>query len=274
MNNERLASVWDAIENTPAEAENMKALLRFVWARGQVPLVYPGPRSGLTAEMEAWLDAGRRRTPCGQSVDVARDRGDKLGTTRLIFLVLARSVRRVAPSLLHSSTLCPHCAAQPPLRAQDACGATTTGFVTVGTVTGWCPTHTKRNRGNMKLRSALMMALKEHIARTGLSQSEAAKLFGVTQPRVSDLVRGKINLFGLDALVNMASRLACTWKCACWTPHRAGAFRILTGPAVPKLVGDAQMPGGADWHDNRPYRACPTALGSAQPVEGRRMQRW
>ncbi len=58
---------------------------------------------------------------------------------------------------------------------------------------------------NMKLRSALMMALKEHIARTGLSQSQAAKLFGVTQPRVSDLVRGKISLFGLDALVNMAS---------------------------------------------------------------------
>ena len=58
---------------------------------------------------------------------------------------------------------------------------------------------------NMRLRSALMMALKEHITRTGLSQSQAAKLFGVTQPRVSDLMRGKINLFGLDTLVNMAS---------------------------------------------------------------------
>jgi predicted XRE-type DNA-binding protein len=58
---------------------------------------------------------------------------------------------------------------------------------------------------NMKLRSALMMALKDHINRTGLSQSQAAKLFGVTQPRVSDLMRGKINLFGLDALVNMAA---------------------------------------------------------------------
>lgn len=57
---------------------------------------------------------------------------------------------------------------------------------------------------NMKLRSALMMALKEHIARAGMSQSQAAKLFGVTQPRVSDLLRGKINLFGLDTLVNMA----------------------------------------------------------------------
>jgi predicted XRE-type DNA-binding protein len=58
---------------------------------------------------------------------------------------------------------------------------------------------------NMKLRSALMMALKKHIEAAGLSQAQAAKLFGVTQPRVSDLMRGKINLFGLDALVNMAT---------------------------------------------------------------------
>ncbi|GAA0526443.1 helix-turn-helix domain-containing protein [Pigmentiphaga sp. GD03639] len=58
---------------------------------------------------------------------------------------------------------------------------------------------------NMKLRSVLMTALKNHIARTEMSQQQAAKLFGVTQPRVSDLMRGKINLFGLDALVNMAT---------------------------------------------------------------------
>ncbi|MDR8050886.1 helix-turn-helix domain-containing protein, partial [Burkholderia cenocepacia] len=58
---------------------------------------------------------------------------------------------------------------------------------------------------NMKLRSELMIALKQRIARLELSQAEAAKQLGVTQPRVSDLMRGKINLFGLDALVNMAS---------------------------------------------------------------------
>lgn len=58
---------------------------------------------------------------------------------------------------------------------------------------------------NMKLRSELMIALKDHIAREGLSQARAAKVFGVTQPRVSDLVRGKIDLFGLDSLVNMAA---------------------------------------------------------------------
>jgi predicted XRE-type DNA-binding protein len=57
---------------------------------------------------------------------------------------------------------------------------------------------------NLKLRSALMIALEEHIKRKGWSQSDAALRFGVTQPRVSDLMRGKITLFGLDTLVNMA----------------------------------------------------------------------
>lgn len=56
---------------------------------------------------------------------------------------------------------------------------------------------------NMRLRSSLMVALREHIVREGLSQGQAAKLFGVTQPRVSDLMRGKIDLFALDTLVNM-----------------------------------------------------------------------
>jgi predicted XRE-type DNA-binding protein len=56
---------------------------------------------------------------------------------------------------------------------------------------------------NLRLRSSLMIALKDHIARESLSQSEAAKLFGVTQPRISDLMRGKITLFSLDTLVNM-----------------------------------------------------------------------
>ncbi|WP_347986370.1 XRE family transcriptional regulator [Methylomonas sp. AM2-LC] len=64
---------------------------------------------------------------------------------------------------------------------------------------------TQENAENMKLRSILMMALKNHIINTGISQAEAAKHLGITQPRVSDLMRGKINLFGLDALVNMAT---------------------------------------------------------------------
>jgi predicted XRE-type DNA-binding protein len=58
---------------------------------------------------------------------------------------------------------------------------------------------------NMRLRSMLLTELKAHIEKQGLSQVQAAKLLGVTQPRVSDLMRGKIDLFAIDALVNLAS---------------------------------------------------------------------
>ncbi len=74
-------------------------------------------------------------------------------------------------------------------------------FVSVWDAIGDTPEETE----SMKLRSVLMSALKEHLSRTDMSQVQAAELFGVTQPRVSDLVRGKINLFSLDALVNMAT---------------------------------------------------------------------
>jgi predicted XRE-type DNA-binding protein len=57
---------------------------------------------------------------------------------------------------------------------------------------------------NMTLRCDLMIQLEEHIKRHKLTQTQAAALFGVTQPRVSDLIRGKINLFSLDSLINMA----------------------------------------------------------------------
>jgi predicted XRE-type DNA-binding protein len=55
----------------------------------------------------------------------------------------------------------------------------------------------------MKRRSSLMMALEQHIQTQGWTQAEAARRLGVTQPRVSDLMRGKIDLFGIDTLVNM-----------------------------------------------------------------------
>jgi len=58
---------------------------------------------------------------------------------------------------------------------------------------------------NMKLRAKLMRAIIAYIEREELSQAEAAKLFAVTQPRISDLVRGKADLFSLDTLVNMLS---------------------------------------------------------------------
>jgi predicted XRE-type DNA-binding protein len=56
---------------------------------------------------------------------------------------------------------------------------------------------------NLKARSALIITLTEMIKRRGLTQAGAAKCLGVTQPRISDLMRGKIDLFSLDTLVNM-----------------------------------------------------------------------
>jgi predicted XRE-type DNA-binding protein len=48
-----------------------------------------------------------------------------------------------------------------------------------------------------------MMAVQQHIKEAGMSQTQAAKKFGVTQPRISDLMRGRIDLFAIDSLVNM-----------------------------------------------------------------------
>ena len=58
----------------------------------------------------------------------------------------------------------------------------------------------------MKMRSKLIMELGEYIERHNLTQAQAGTLFGVTQPRISNLIRRKISLFGLDVLVNMASK--------------------------------------------------------------------
>ena len=60
---------------------------------------------------------------------------------------------------------------------------------------------------NLKLRSKLMMAIAERIAAEGLNQTEAAKRLNITQPRVSALVKGKIEEFRLDSLVNLAQQL-------------------------------------------------------------------
>jgi len=59
---------------------------------------------------------------------------------------------------------------------------------------------------NLKIRSQLMNALSLYIEKHKLTQREAAELFGVNQPRISDLVRGKIERFTIDMLVNMLAR--------------------------------------------------------------------
>jgi predicted XRE-type DNA-binding protein len=56
---------------------------------------------------------------------------------------------------------------------------------------------------NLSLRSELMLALRSFIQKEKLTQAQAAKRLKVTQPRISDLNRGKIGRFSIDTLVNM-----------------------------------------------------------------------
>lgn len=58
---------------------------------------------------------------------------------------------------------------------------------------------------NLRIRAALMAELAAYVQRSGMTQAQAARHFGVTQPRISDLTRGKIDLFSIDTLVNMVT---------------------------------------------------------------------
>jgi len=63
---------------------------------------------------------------------------------------------------------------------------------------------------NMKLRSELIIAISQQIEQEGLTQTEAATILHINQPRVSALLNGKIEEFRLDSLVNMAHHLGLT----------------------------------------------------------------
>ena len=60
---------------------------------------------------------------------------------------------------------------------------------------------------HLLIRADLMIQLQKVIASKGLKQAEAAKILRVSQPRVSDLLRGRIDLFSTDALIDMLARV-------------------------------------------------------------------
>ena len=64
----------------------------------------------------------------------------------------------------------------------------------------------EEDAAHLKARSALMMTLERFIKDQGWRQVEAAEFFGVTQPDISDLVRGKIMKFSLDKLVDLVAK--------------------------------------------------------------------
>ncbi len=63
---------------------------------------------------------------------------------------------------------------------------------------------TPADAARMKARSHLMMAIEDAVNRWDITQAQAAKRLKITQPRLNDLLRGKISKFSLDALVELA----------------------------------------------------------------------
>lgn len=59
---------------------------------------------------------------------------------------------------------------------------------------------------SLKLRTELMMRIEDFYKKSGMTQAKAAKLLGLTTPRLNAVLKGKIGLFSLDALVNIATR--------------------------------------------------------------------
>jgi predicted XRE-type DNA-binding protein len=66
---------------------------------------------------------------------------------------------------------------------------------------------TPEEAANLRARSELMQKITEYVEKQGWTQAEAAKRCGVTQPRINDLLRGRVSRFSLDALVNIAAAL-------------------------------------------------------------------
>ena len=64
----------------------------------------------------------------------------------------------------------------------------------------------KAEAENLKFRSGLMISITQYYRKSGLTQAAAAKALGLTQPRLNALLKGKIGLFSLDALVTVASK--------------------------------------------------------------------
>ncbi len=65
---------------------------------------------------------------------------------------------------------------------------------------------------HLTIRADLMIHLQKRIAARGLKQAQAARILGVTQPRISDLLRGRIDLFSTDTLIDMLAHLGVKVK--------------------------------------------------------------
>jgi predicted XRE-type DNA-binding protein len=80
------------------------------------------------------------------------------------------------------------------------------------------PPHEARR---LLLQSQLAIAIEQFIRRRNLTQARAAKIFGVTQPRISDLMRGRLDKFSIDMLITMLVRAGMEVRIAVTSPKAA-----------------------------------------------------
>jgi len=73
---------------------------------------------------------------------------------------------------------------------------------------------------HLSVRADLLIQLQKVIASRGLKQAEIAKILHVTQPRVSDLLRGRIDLFSTDALLDMLASLGAMVRLVVKAPRK------------------------------------------------------
>jgi predicted XRE-type DNA-binding protein len=82
---------------------------------------------------------------------------------------------------------------------------------------------TPEEAANLTARGMLMIALEQRINEEGWTQTDAATHLHVTQPRISDLLNGKITKFSLDALVNMLPLVGLTIQVRAADGSRTGS---------------------------------------------------
>ncbi len=70
--------------------------------------------------------------------------------------------------------------------------------------------NTPTEAANMSMRSAVLIAVEQKVRGWNVTQAEAARRLGITQPRLNDLLRGRIANFSLDALVGLAAQAGLT----------------------------------------------------------------
>jgi predicted XRE-type DNA-binding protein len=75
---------------------------------------------------------------------------------------------------------------------------------------------------HLRVRADLLIALQEVVARKGMKQGEVARLLGISQPRTSDLLRGRLDLFSSDALIDYLARVGVGVRLTLDRPKKPG----------------------------------------------------